>query len=478
MKLKLLLLITLLPWLGYAQTGKVWTLEQCINQALKNNIQIKQSELNTRQNQLALQSAQYSRIPTLNGSSSFSFNTGRSINPFTNTIETDDITSQRYNISSSVTLFNYFSITNSIKQSKIDVDRSVYDLEDTKNVTILNIVTFYTNILLNEEQVANAELAIETSKLQLDRTKKQFDAGAVARQNLLQIEQQLANDELSLVRAENALNLAKLNLQQAMQIPTTNDFQVQIPELPDPTGQLVIGSPRMIYEQAMSVQPNIKSADASVESSEYDVKITEANYYPSLTLNAGIGTSYSSLAPDQIPAAGADNIIISQPIGVVDGTGQIVSTETSIPATFTDNTYFNQLDFNRNTFVSLNLNIPIFNGLQAKNGVANAKINLERAKLNALNERNLLRQNIEQVYQDAVAASKSWEAANNQVAALEESFRNVERRFNLGSSDPVEYNQIKNDLNRAKSDLIRAKYDFIFKLKILDFYQGKTLSLD
>ncbi len=478
MKLKLLLLITLLPWLGYSQSGKVWTLEECVSQALKNNIQIKQSELSARQNQIALQSSKYRRLPSLNGSTSYNFNTGRSINPFTNTIETDDISSQRYSVNSSLTLFNYFAISNSIKQSKIEVDKAMYDLEDTKNITILNIVTFYTNILLNEEQVRNAQLAIASTRLQLQRTEKQFEVGQVARQNLLQIQQQLANDELNLVQAENALQLAKLNLQQAMQVPATEDFQIEIPKLPDPDNEIVLGSPRMIYEQAVAVQPSIKSADASIASSEYNVKINEAGLYPVLTLNGGIATSYSSLAPDQIPAAGADNIIISQPIGIVENTGQTVVTSTSVPSEFTENTYVNQLDFNRNTFVSLSLNVPIFNGMQARNGLASAKIGLEQAKLNALNERNLLRQNIEQVYQDAIAASKSWQAAKNQVAALEESFRNAEKRFNLGSSDVVEYNQIKNDLNRAKSDLIRAKYDFIFKIKILDFYQGKPISLD
>jgi len=164
------------------------------------------------------------------------------------------------------------------------------------------------------------------------------------------------------------------------------------------------------------------------------------------------------------------------PVGVLPSTGETVFTTREVPAEFDDLTYGRQLDFNQNKFVGLNLNIPIFNGFQARNGLQNARIAQQRAQLNAENTKNQLRQNIEQAYQDALAAAKSYESSKNQVNALEESFKNVNKRKDLGSATLLEFNQTQNDLNGAKTDLIRNKYDYIFKLKILDFYQGKTLS--
>lgn len=478
MKLKILFFVFLsLSGLSLrAQQKKVWDLKSCIEYALENNIQIKQSDLNRVQNTIALKGARMSRLPSLNASTSYNISTGRSINPFTNVIENDDIQSQRYNLNSNVTIFNYSSINNSIKKGIVDLEISEYDLENTKNLTILNIITFFTNVLLNNEQKKNAEFTLQTTKIRLDQVEKQKSAGAVNQQELLQARQQLALDELNFIRAENAYELAKLSLQQAMQLPVSADFSLEIPDLEVPDINLTLESPMNVYQTALAQQPDIKSAESSIRSAQLGVKISEANLYPTLSLSAGIATSYSSVAPDVIPKDGADNITISAPVGVLPSTGEVVFTTREVPAEFDDLTYARQLDFNQNTFVGLNLNIPIFNGFSARNNLQNARINQQRAELNAQNTRNQLRQTIEQAYLDAIAAGKSYSSSKKQVETLSESFKNVEQRKALNAATPIEYNQIKNDYDRAKTDEIRNKYDYIFKLKILDFYQGKNLS--
>lgn len=461
-----------------AQQGEIWDLKSCIDYALENNIQVKQSDLNRIQNELALKGAKMSRLPTLNFSTNYNITTGRSINPFTNELVTNDVQSQRYNLSSGVTIFNYGSINNSIKRGVADLEVSEYDLENTKNQTTLSIITFFTNVLLNQEQMKNAQFTLETSKIRLDLVEKQRRLGVVNQQELLQARQQVAVDELNLIRAENAFELAKLSLQQAMQIPLSSDFQVLTPEIPEPDVNAILESPASIYQTALAQQPDVKSAEAGERSAQLGVKISEAGLYPTLSLSAGIATNYSSIAPETIAKEGSESIITFEPIGTVEGTNtQVISRFPTISAAEeVDLTYGRQLDFNQNSFVGLNLNIPIFNGFSARNNLQNARINQQRAELNSLNTRNQLRQTIEQAYMDAVAAGKSYFSSKKQVEALSESFKNVEQRRALNAATLIEYNQTRNDLERAKTDEIRNKYDYIFKLKILDFYQGKNLS--
>lgn len=478
MKLKIVFFIfLLLPGFALkAQQGKIWDLQSCINYALENNIQVKQSDLNRIQSAVALKGAKMSRLPSLNASTNYNLSTGRSINPFSNVIENDDIQSQRYNLNSSVTLFNYSAINNTIKRGVVDLEVSEYNLENTKNQTTLSIITFFTNVLLNEEQMKNARFNLETTQVRLDQVEKQAAAGAVNRQELLQARQQLALDEFNLINSENAFELAKLSLQQAMQLPVTSNFEIQVPELSDPEVNVLLEKPSTIYQTALAEQPDIKSAEANVKSARLGVKISEAGLYPSISLSAGLATSYSSIAPPSIPKDGTDNVTIAVPVGVVPSTGETVLASQEVPAEFDDLTYVRQLDFNQNSFIGLNLNIPIFNGLSARNNLQNARINQQRAELNAENAKNQLRQNIEQAYLDAIAAGKSYQSSKKQVEALTESLKNADQRNALGAITPIEYNQIRNDYNRAKTDEIRNKYDYIFKLKILDFYQGKNLS--
>ena len=478
MKLRILLILTLLcpAFMVSGQNAVTWDLQKCIDYALENNIQVQQSDLNRVQNVIALRGAKMARLPSLNASTNFNITTGRSINPFTNELEVDDIQSQRYNLNSSVTLFNYGSVNNNIKKAVVDLEISEFDKENQKNTTILNVITFYTNVLLNNEQAKNAEFNLNTSQLNLEIVQKQYNLGSVNYQQLLQAKQQLAGDELSLITAQNAYEFAKLNLQQAMQLPVQNEFEVVIPEIPDPDVNQGTDSPVGIYQTALTNQPDILSAEAGVRSAMLGVKISEASLYPTLSFQAGVQTSYSSVAPAQIASDGAPNVEVQVPIGFIQSTGEQVFTTRQVPAEFDDLTYIRQLDFNQNTFVGLNLSIPIFNGMQARNGLQNARINQQRAELNATNVRNQLRQTIEQAYQNVVAAAKSYQSSKNQAEALRESFKNVEQRKQLNAVTILEYNQTRNDLNRAETDLIRTKYDYIFKLKILDFYQGKTLS--
>jgi outer membrane protein len=432
-------------------SSKVWTLQDCIDYAWKNNIQVRQTELTVLTNQQFLKEDQWARVPNLNFSANGRNNVGRSIDPFTNLVRDQDITSQSYGLNSSITLFNGLGQHNSVKQSEANLNKSVYDLENQKNITALSIANQYLNILLAQEQVKNAQLSLTTSKLQVEQTEKQVNAGSFPKQNLLQAKQQLASDEVNLITAENSLDLARLALKQALQLPASEIMEIEVPVIPDPTELVLAVTLEEVFQTALSL-PEVKSAEEQVKASEFGLGIARSFLYPTLSVQAGLNTNWSSAAPDQFP-------------------------DPDSPTGFKENTYWNQLDFNRARFVGLQLNVPIFNRFQVSTGIKRAKITLQNSEYGLSNVKNQLRQNIEQAYYNARAASKTYQATKQQLDALQESFRNVEQRFNLGATNSVEYNQIKNDFNRSQNDLVRTKYDFIFKLKVLDFYQGKPLQL-
>jgi outer membrane protein len=453
-----------------------WTLQKCIDYALENNLQVKQSELDVESAEINLFGSKMSNLPNMNGNLGVNTSTGRSIDPFTNTIIDRGINSQNAGLNASLPLFDGGQRFNSIKRDQYGQLASEKDLESIKNDATLNVVTFYTNILFNKELLETAKLRLATTESQENRVEKQVEIGALAQADLLQIKQQKANDELEVVRAENNLDISYLRLKQALQIPADQPFDIEIPELPEPNEGELMESSSKVYQYALQNQPVIKAAEYRKESAIRGIGVARSRYYPSLSLNAGISTNYSDAAPEQFPVLGSENMTITRPIGVVETSGEVVVTQQEVPSEFTENTYWNQLDFNQRRFVGLSLNIPIFNRFQVKNSVQQAIISHKRSEYQLTTAKNQLQQTIEQAYLDVKAAAKSYEALKNSLEASELTFKNAEQRLELGATDAVEFTQIKNDFERVKSDLIRAKYDYIFKLKVLDFYQGKPLN--
>ena len=233
-----------------------------------------------------------------------------------------------------------------------------------------------------------------------------------------------------------------------------------------------------IYNMALASQPDIQAAQLSKESAEYGVKANQGALYPTVSLNAGLSTQYSDAADrERFLADGGAPIITTQQIGFVEGTNLAGLAELEVPAGQLEDSYpfFDQNEDQLRKFVSLNINIPIFNGFASRSNMERAKITRTQAEINETELKYQLWQTIEQAYNNVVASSKAYESSIQQVEAREESFRVIKQRYDLGAVNFVDYQVAENDLFQAKSDLLRAKYDYIFRLKILDFYQGKPL---
>ncbi len=338
---------------------------------------------------------------------------------------------------------------------------------------MINIATAYLTILLNRELLDVARIQLNNTQEQLDRTLRLIEAGSLAEANKYDILSQKANDENRITQAENSVDIAMARLKILLQIPVETPIEVVVPPLADPNPADVILSPLNTYELAQGTQPNVISADQNIEVARYGIDIAKGNAYPTLSFFAGLTSGTSSQFRRSIPGDP-----VARTIGFL--TGNPAQSVTALFPTSTPGevvSFGDQFDQNLRNNFGFQVQIPIFNRYQVRTAVANARFQHDRAKLQALNVRNTLRQTIEQAYADAKAAQRSFISNQARVAALTESQKVVEERFNVGAANSLDYALAKNNLAIAQSDLIRSKYDYIFRMKILDFYAGKGLKL-
>lgn len=459
-----------------------YSLQECVNIALENNLTIQRSRLDLKTSEINLTQSKMNRYPNLNLSSSYGSNWGRSIDLTTNQFVTEKINSSSFGGQSSVTLFSGFQLSKAVKQSQSDLEVANYNLEDAKNNVSLSVITLYLNVVFNKELVGNANFQLNSTNEQLQRTTKLVDAGSLPITNLLDLQAQLASNEVNLINAENNYNLALLQLKQALLIPAGDKFEIEVPKVEVANIDAIDTDPGEIYKTAESNQPQIKSANLRIKSAELGYEISKGAYLPSLSLNGSFGTNYSSRANVARPILGDGTNIVADEIGyfeVSPNNRTPVFNDIEVPVISEidpDYTLTEQFDDNFRRSLSLNLSIPVFNNWRTRSDVQRNILNKQRAEINARETKNQLRQTIETSYNDLMAASKSYNASEKQVKALEESYRIIENQYNLGAINFVDFQVSANNLFIAKSDLVRAKYDYIFKRKVLDFYLGKPLS--
>ncbi|MGV3603345.1 MAG: TolC family protein [Dyadobacter fermentans] len=369
-----------------------------------------------------------------------------------------------------------------MKFNNANYQASAKDLEATRNDIMLNVALSYLQVVTNEELIMVAQRQVDASQLQVERTAKLVEAGTLAESNLLDLKSQLANDELSLVNAQNNLETAKLNLKQYMNMPGSEVINVVKIPVKDPTMQAYDATIQEIFETALSNLPQMKAANMRIEASKINVDLAKGAGMPTLTLNGGVYTAYSSAAPKQrFVGDGSGNTTIDVPsatdyVMIDNKQVPIIQRVTSPNGSIQNFRYFNQLDFNRNSAINLNLSIPIFNNFRTKYNVANAKLQQKTYEYQAQQVQLTIRKNVEQAYIDMTNAAKRYSATANQVRALQETFRVAQVRFDVGAINSVEYNIAKANLDRANGNLVQTKYDYVFRTKILDFYMNRPLS--
>jgi outer membrane protein len=462
----------LLFWCSSSFSQKQWTLQDCVEHALKNNISVKQSEVAMQQSRTGLTQKQLQFLPSVNGNASHNYNFGRSVDPFTNQFTTEQIQSDNVSLSSNVTLFNGLQLQNELRQSRLDYIASTYDLQKIRNDISLNVVSSFLQVLYADEALAAANNQRDQSLKQRDRTKALTDAGSLTQGNFLDAESQLATDEVTAITAENNLTIALLSLAQLMELQDIEGFSVARPATDIPDISVLSQTPQAIYKTAQQILPELKSSETKVLSAKKGLSVARGGRFPKITAFGSLSTGYSSA----VQRFGASEFVGLFPNGSFTTSGDTILSPV-YTSTFEDTPLRDQFDQNFSKSVGFSLNIPLFNGWATESTISRAKLNVYSAELNEDLQQQQVLKSIQQAYADAKGSQKKFAAAQRSFDALQASFNYTQKKFDAGLVSSLEWLTSKNNFAKAESDLLQAKYDYIFRVKVLDFYSGKALTL-
>lgn len=437
----ILIFILSLPGLLFAQSNSneaTWSLNDCIDYALTQNISVRQSILTNASNELYKEQAEANKLPSLSASARQNFSWSQTDDLMTGQTDFSGSNNTSYGLNSSITIYNAKRLNNLIKQAELDMQSGIYDSETIKESITLSILNAFLQVVFLEENVKNAQNQLDATTEQLELSEVRLEAGIISRSDYLQVKSQLANEKLSLANAESNFAISKVNLMQLMELPVNENFEVNRPDLNELTSQNLTPDAAEVYATALTIKPQIKSAEYQKESAALNEKIAAAGFYPTVSADAGLSTGYSSY--------GTSN-------------------------------YFGQLGDQFTPSLGVSVAIPIFQKKQIKTNVAQAKIGYQNAELREIDTKNQLRKEIEQVCVDVLSAQIEYEANTESYSAYQESYELAQEKFNNGLINSVDFLFERNNLITAESQLLQSKFNLIFSYKILDFFQGNPISL-
>jgi len=471
----LLTICLLLFYSAQAQEKEVWTLADCVNQALSKNITIQQQILNTQSAKYDLTQSKLALLPTLNLNANNNWQTGFAINPTTNIAgENVSFRTNSFGLGGSVPIFAGFQNINNVRVRESLVKASEKDLEQNKNTVTLSVCNAYLRVLQSIELYQSALDRIQATQAQVDRQQKMYELGSSNKSRYLQLKAQLSNEELAAVNAQNTLNQAYLELWLLIEVKPEPNYRIEKPDTKDLN---VADEPRSIddiYELFQSKSPDLAAAAWRSKSADIQNQIAKGGRSPRLTLNGNLNSFFTTQSQ-----TGQGNLLLANTlIGAGEYNGTPIPVFTSRPVGYESYivTPFNT-QFNRNlgTNIGLNLSIPIFNGGTVNNNVQKSEISYQSNKLNEKQTKNNLYRSIAQSYVDFKAAFKRFEANKINLEANKEAFEVSEKQFELGGLNLADYLNSKNGYIRAEADFTQAKYELIFRRKVLDFYLGNPL---
>lgn len=430
-----LYLLILLLTVSLQAQNKKWTLRECVEHALANNISVKQSELDLEATEAEKLSAIGNFIPSINGSATYSTNTGANINPVTNAFENQTFESVTIGGNAGLTVFDGLRNIRRLQRAKLSKLAADYQLSKMKDDISLFVANAYLQVLNNKANLEVLQSQNAVTQEQIDRTQELVDAGVLPKGDLLEIQATDATEKQSIVNAQNQVTLSLLSLAQLLRVEDYQNFDIQdegYEIINEGISERPVGD---IIENAKENRSEIKIAEKSVELAEKDLQIARGAYYPTLTAFFSYNTRYSD--PD-----------------------------------FLNRNFTDQLWQNDGTGYGVQLSIPILNGFSTRSNVMRNKVNLERSKYQLEQAKLDLESTIYQAYVDAKGAYKSFEAANKALESQELAYDYAKERYDVGLTNAFDFSQSKNRYDNARIEANRTKYDYIFKLKVLELYFG------
>lgn len=424
-----------------------WSLEACIEYAYEHNIDLKQKREAQESRKVDLHTSKFSWLPAVNASMGQSFQFGRSTSK-SGVIVDQNAANTTFSINLDMPLFDGLKTPNDIAARRLDLQAAVESLNKAKEDLAVNVASSYLQVLYNKELLRVAQLQVDLDREQIAKTEAMVDAGKVPLSQLYDIKAQLAKDEVTLTEADNNVQLTLLELAQSLELERSDrSFDIVAPLIEDAVADNMasILPPTDIFDRAVSVKPQIKEQEFLLLSQRKMLKVAQAGYYPKLNFGASYSNGYY---------------------------------HTRMGGEFADTRSFgDQLRQNGQKIVGFSLSIPLFNRFQVRNSVRSARIGINNQRLQLENSKKALFKEIQQAYYNATAAQEKYLASEKSVAASKEAFDYAQVRYDAGKSTVFEFNEAKTKYAQSLAEQAQAKYNFIFRAKILDFYQGTPLRL-
>jgi outer membrane protein len=457
-----------------AQSTQKWTLRQCVDYAMKNNISVKQADIQARIAALQLKQAKMYQLPSANFSTGLYPQFGRTIDRTTNSYSNTAIVSQNYSLQGSVEIYSWGKLKNNIASNAFSAKAALADIEKTANDVALSVTTYYLQIIATYQQIKISEVQIITTKNNLDATRKKVDAGSLPELNALEFESQLATDSNSLVIATTNYTQTLLALKGVLNLDAALPFDVEIPEVDKiPLENLTDLQPENVYKLALDNQPSIKANKFRINASEKNVLASKASMMPTISGSYNLGTNYTDRA-EEITGVNIKPAVI----GNVNVAGNNYDVFTNYPEYSTAKSkYFSQLNNNFGQSLGLNISVPIFNNGTNRINYEQSVLNLQNTKVAEDQIEQRLKLDIYTSYSNAVNALQKFNASKKQVEVAQKTFDFATKRYEVGLLNTLDLITNQNNLLRAKTQNLADQYDYIFKMKLLEFYEGQGLKL-
>lgn len=453
-----------------AQENKAWTLQECVNYAIENNISVKQSELDVELAELGKRDAIGNFLPNVNASATNSWNTGLTQNVTTGVLQTQTTRNFSAGVTASVNLFDGLRNFKQLQRAKISKLASQYALDKMKDDITLFVADSYLQVLFNKQNLEILKMQNEVTGEQMERTEELVEAGSLPQGDLLEIQATYADEQQRIIVAQNNIRISLISLAQTLLIKDYENFDI-VETGYDILGTEILDNPvEDIVAQAREERSEIKIAEANKQIAEKDVEIAKGAYYPSVGAFFNYNTRESGQG--RIVGAEPDPNDPTREIGVVESTGEIVVAPNVLTTIGSPLPFFEQLQRNDGITYGVQVSVPIFNGLATRNQVRRSQVNARRAEYELEQAELDLEANVYQAYVDAEGAFEAYEAALVAANAQEQAYEYATQRFDVGISNAFEFSQAKLRYENAQSEVLRTKYDYIFKLKVLELYFG------
>lgn len=423
-----------------AQQSGGWTLRQCIDYALENNVTVKQQDVTRRQNEVQLSTAKNSRLPDLNASASQNWSFGRGLTS-ENTYSNRNTSSTSLSLGTTVPLFTGFRIPRTIELNKLNLEAATADLGKARDDISVQVAQAYVQILYNIELRDVAQRQIDIDSMQVERLREMYRTGKASGVEVAQQEATLTQSRLTLTQADNDYRISLLTLAQLLELPSPEGFTIVRPDIAALTVDeaAALPLPDEIFQEAIAFKPEVKAETLRLKSTEMSIKIAHSALWPTLSLSAGLGSNYYK----------------------TNG--------------FDTESFGRQMRNNFSQYIGLSLNIPIFNRFETRNSIRSARLDRESQQLRLDDVKKTLYKEIQQAYYNAVAARAQYASSTEATASNKAAFDLMSAKYEYGKANITEFNESKNNWLKAESDLARAKYEYMYDTSLLDFYRGRPL---